>query len=515
METKRIVEILLRELHIPFTHSYVGKVFDRMPYSESLWAIHKILEEYNIANATYRINDKGHIGNVKSPFVAEMDSGFAVVTDVADERVTCKYADAVQSLPKDDFIRQWTGVLLEVDADEAAEPSYREHARRERWRTAIRMLTAVCVLAILGVSLFLYVPSLVRIPVSVLALLNGVGAGLSYLLIKKYLHIESKVASQLCSMFHQGDCNKTETENVRVMGIWDLSEIGLAYFSANLMALLASPVASMQVMTAISAVSLPFTVWSLCYQKFRMKKWCPLCVYVMVVFWVQFAVLVLAGGLYPSQIGLELVTGCIMMASGYVVLTFLIHRYVMQQMEVLDVRQKDRTLLDLKYNKKYWEAALHSGKHYELDDVLTVMANDGDGEKPQITVIGNPYCNPCAKMHERLDMLKKHDFSIQYILTVFNPEQIATVRRIIAAYRKDEGGTWDLLTDWYKTGRYADEQDFFSLQEADLQRSEVEATLLSQVNWIRRSKIYETPTVLVNGFKLPDEYQIEDLYYIY
>lgn len=80
MKNEEIVYILLKALHVSFTCSYVRESLNRIPYSESLWAICKVLEKYGIENNSYRINSKNDIMAIKLPFIAEMDTGFVVVT---------------------------------------------------------------------------------------------------------------------------------------------------------------------------------------------------------------------------------------------------------------------------------------------------------------------------------------------------------------------------------------------------------------------------------------------------
>jgi len=49
--------------------------------------------------------------------------------------------------------------------------------------------------------------------------------------------------------------------------------------------------------------------------------------------------------------------------------------------------------------------------------------------------------------------------------------------------------------------------------QLDITLSEVENEFLSHEAWKERTQLRATPTVLVNGYKLPENYRVEDLEY--
>ena len=49
----------------------------------------------------------------------------------------------------------------------------------------------------------------------------------------------------------------------------------------------------------------------------------------------------------------------------------------------------------------------------------------------------------------------------------------------------------------------------------DLQTEAVEAQFKKQKEWVKDNKIDATPLVLVDGYMMPDNYSVEDLYHIY
>lgn len=486
MKNEEIVKVLLKELHIPFTLGYVRELFNEMPYSESLWAIHKVLERYNIKNTSYRINDKHDISLIRLPFIAETDSGFVIVSNILNDEITYKQSNAIQKCHKMDFISKWTGVVLEFSSNiEAEEPSFERHNRIERSIMYVRILVVLCFLVLFGGSILHCTKSSNCSLIIISILLNSIGLGLSYLLLNKQLHISNKVARQLCGLFPKGNCSEIGNDNVRVIGFWTLCEIGLTYFSLNIIALIAFPIVMIQIMPVLSVFTLPFTIWSIIYQKIRLKEWCPLCIYVIIVLWMQFLVYLCMGVFYVIQFNLDLLEKCSIIIGCYIIFAYIIKHYTSLLHNLQDLRNKYKDLLNLKYNVSYWTMLLHSNKHYVLEDVSTIVVNEGDDNKPQITVIANPYCGPCARMHSRLEALKKRDFRIQYVFVAFHPRQMEVLRHFVMVYIADGDKFWEYLTNWYQMGMFSGDEGLCANQEKVNDVLEIEKIVQSQKNGLK------------------------------
>lgn len=82
----------------------------------------------------------------------------------------------------------------------------------------------------------------ISLGINLLLLFNIVGIGVSYLLIKKQMHVQSSYADKICLLFKQGDCNDVlDSDAAKLFGVISWSEIGLGYFIVNLFILLLLP----------------------------------------------------------------------------------------------------------------------------------------------------------------------------------------------------------------------------------------------------------------------------------
>lgn len=131
-----------------------------------------------------------------------------------------------------------------------------------------------------------------------------------------------------------------------------------------------------------------------------------------------------------------------------------------------------------------------------------------------ITVFSNPYCNPCAKMHDRIKDLPNDNVSITYVMTFFS-EKLSDINRLfIAAYLQlGADVTWNLLTEWYSTGK-SQGANFFKPFNLNINNERVVKEFSKQLCWRENKPFHGTPTILVNGRELNGPYEVEDYIYM-
>lgn len=293
----------LAQLGVPHTVDYSDGRFAGMSF-KSLFGLSKLLEEYGVPNEGVRISDKSEIRKLGVPFLAQTPEGFVIVTAVGDDRVSYVTQGVAETVPYNAFVDAWTGVALLAypDAD-AGEPDYRAHADIEMVKRSKVWVLWGCVAALF---LYLFISNGIYRHVStvILTLLNIAGLGATYLLLLKSQKVHSRFADRVCGVVEEGGCDDVlETKASSFFGIFSWSEVGFAYFSVSLLALLVFP-DDINYLGAINICCLPFSFWSVWYQKTRAKAWCTLCLSVQAILWLSFACY-LAGdwlhGIFPLR----------------------------------------------------------------------------------------------------------------------------------------------------------------------------------------------------------------------
>lgn len=304
MADNTILSDLLRELGVPYTPDYTNKRFESMPFM-SLFGLSRLLASYNIGCEGLFIEDRSEIVKLTPPFIAHTPGGLVIATAVGDGRIDYLTQGVPESMPLDDFDKVWDGnVLLVYPSGKSAEPDYCAH-NEAIFFTKVRNIGLCAGLLALFAYLFISNGIYRHLSTVLLTLLDLAGLYLTYLLVQKSLKIKNKAADNVCKVLQEGGCDSIlETKASKFFGIFGWSEVGFTYFSVSLLCLLIFP-QWICYLAACNICCLPFTVWSIWYQKFRAKTWCTLCVSVQSTLWLLFFCYLGGGwihGIFPLRI---------------------------------------------------------------------------------------------------------------------------------------------------------------------------------------------------------------------
>ena len=138
-----------------------------------------------------------------------------------------------------------------------------------------------------------------------LTLFNCLGLFFSYLLLQKSLGIHTGTSEHVCGILEKGGCDSIMALKVsKLFGVFPWSEVGFGYFGVSLATLLVFP--HLRPSLALCNVCcLPYTFWSIWYQRFRAHHWCTLCVGVQSTLWLLFFCY-LGGGWFRGAFPLHL-----------------------------------------------------------------------------------------------------------------------------------------------------------------------------------------------------------------
>ena len=170
----------------------------------------------------------------------------------------------------------------------------------------------------------------------------------------------------------------------------------------------------------------------------------------------------------------------------------------------------------LKADESVFLALLKQQPFYETSDCDSVIRFGNPDSKLRVTVFSNPYCNPCAKMHKRIDdLLQKvnNNICVKYILSSFEEKLNATNKYLIAAcLDKNTDTIMQVFNDWFENGKEL-KNEYFNNLTLDMENPKIEVEFEKHEAWKNKNQLRGTPTVLINGYKLPESYKIEDLRY--
>jgi protein-disulfide isomerase len=179
----------------------------------------------------------------------------------------------------------------------------------------------------------------------------------------------------------------------------------------------------------------------------------------------------------------------------------------------LTLRPTQKDLLKLKNNPALFTALLYQQPklrgHLPVESVVRL----GQATAPHtLTVATSPTCGPCARLHKELTkLLTDNDLiNVNLVFTVFgspNDSRRVIVETILALppdQRTKALDTWftDIRQDpvQWATG--------FTSVNPPLNRSD---WVTHHQNWHTDNQIEATPTVFVDGWKMPEQYSLEEI----
>ena len=278
---------LLRLLGVRHTAEYSNRRFRTMPFP-TMFGLKKLLEEYGVDLVGLQMDDCSKIDVIPAPFIAQTVKGLVIVKGVVGGEVRYLSQSVDETASEERFVSAMTGrIFVPVIREEASEPEYVTHGFTDMANGAKKWVLAVAALLLFG---YLFVANGLYRHVStiLLTIINLAGVYISMLLVQKSAHIKNRHADAVCSVVEAGGCDDIlSTDASKFFGIFGWSEVGFAYFSVSLLCLLIFP-QYIGYLALCNVICLPFSFWSVWYQKFKAKAWCTLCLCVQCMLWLLF-----------------------------------------------------------------------------------------------------------------------------------------------------------------------------------------------------------------------------------
>ena len=520
--TQNIFVTFLDLLKVKHTIDFSNKFFNEHPHKYNLFGLSKMLSDYGIENISTRISDKENdIFNIETPFIAHFGGDFAVVQKVEQDKVSFLWRNNDHVLPVPEFVNSWSGIILLAETSEkSVEPDYKSHRKKERLSLLKKtLLYSVCslILLLIYINRTLYLNA----GISMLLLLNLLGIYISWLLMLKQMRVQSQYADKICSLFKQKECNNVlGSKAAKLWGTFSWSEIGFGYFAANFLLLLLFP-QTVYILALISIIALPYSFWSVWYQHTKARQWCVLCLIVLVLLWAIFIINCIFGYIRFPAFDFQELFYLFLIASCCFASILGVNAFIPLLNSDRAVPVLRQAINGLKADEGVFKALLIQQPYYETNDCDSIIRFGNPFSKLRLNILTNPYCNPCSIMHKRIEKLLQktnNNISINYILSSFEESLNSTNKYLIAAWLNrghpalDAGPPEQLLTEWFEKGKSI-KDDFFKDMNLNIDDPEVEIEFQKHESWRKKSQLRATPTVLVNGYQLPESYKIEDLQY--
>ncbi len=526
----------IKQLKISVTSSSLKQQLNENAYFPSLYSISDVFERFKIPHEVFKI-DQEKIEKLSPPFIAYLNNqttgkDFVLVTSINQNEVQY-IADnkKTKKVSKKIFLKNWENIVLFAEAAEnSGEKDYQVKHKKEVIANNKRNVIVIASILILLSTLYFFLHSLpdnFLLSASFLLIIKMMGLAATILLLVYEIDKSNAFVKSICTAGKQTNCAAVlQSRASKIFARKDSSggmswgEAGFFYFASTFLFLLFPSVSSPNKIAVLSFANIfaaPYIVFSVYYQWKVLKQWCQLCLTVQAVLTAEltWSIINFWNRPYLPNSYNALLTTIYCLLIPFTV-WYIIKPLILKAKNEPVYKEAYKRLL---YNPDTFNNLLR--QQAQAPDGYQNMGIEIGNPKAENTIIKvcNPYCGPCAKAHPVLDEIVHHNENVKLKL-IFTATNDKDDRRGIAARHllainanNNSLQTKQALHDWYLSERK--DYDVFAAKyplNGELKKQEIELEKMKE--WCKEAEISFTPTLFINGYRLPADYKLEELKYI-
>lgn len=525
---EEVSSLICELLNLKLTKDTLCRHLQNHPFYPSMLAIHDVFEEFGIVSEAYKLEPFERILDIKEPFLlqvkTEKENGntfFALV--YGNDGETADWFNPIshrrECISFIDLKKKSTNYAMLFSASpKAGDKIFVSHWRKETLqKLGEYVYVAFLPICLILIAIYRILSGTLNLYSFLYATLLLVGCIVCGLLLMHEYNAYNPVVRSVCGGGQKMNCDAVlSSPGSAIAGIpW--SVIGGAYFLGSLIFILESclDIMAFTALSYINLLTLPYTGYSLYYQKVVVKQWCPLCLSVLAITWCLFVISLIGGAFSFSVLQLLPSFICFVVSMSIsALLTYMIWRQGIMSRKLEYSAVSYRTI---KYNKGTFEALLQKEKKVKVPvDGYGLILGNPEGTVHIIEAC-NPLCGHCGIAHGVLCKLLEDNPNVcLQIMFVMGPDDAGYDLMPIDLFLtlSKEGKDMSLaLKDWY--AQTTKDAALFGREHAvNLCRNKENDEEARKMSYFCKSmEITHTPTFFINGHELPDLYHVGDLKY--
>jgi glutaredoxin len=518
--TVYVLHSLIKKLKIQVSSFTIEKDLLDHPDYPSLLAISDCLTSWNIPNEAFKINKE--VCDVKElpfPFIAHLkrEGGeFVLIQGIEADKVSFSNEKKKRGdLKQSEFLKFWDGIILFAEKDEDSGEKEYNQSLIKGWINETRLPFLILIL----LCWVFYTINFGDTSLSYLSLvlIKLTGIGVCGLLLTHSINANNPLVKNLCSLGEKNNCNgilKSDAAKVTSWLSW--SEVGMFYFAGSLIYLLLNP-SGILALSCLNILCLPYTIYSISYQ-IKIKNLCVLCCFVQTLLWME-AIVFFVYGISFQPLPLNMRFSDIISISMYFLVPIAIWGFIKPYLLKSErVKSLNQQLKKFKYNSTLFNQLLGSQTKYSIPDDLMPITIGNPEANTVITMVSNPFCDPCGVAHKTLQewLNQRNDIQLKVLFVTANHEDDALTK--VASHitslslSTDKVVVEEALNDWYNQS--SKNYDSWAEKHPISNREGLEIAIQKQKEWCEMAEIQFTPTIFINGYKLTDPYSLDDIKYL-
>jgi len=335
------------------------------------------------------------------------------------------------------------------------------------------------------------------------------GIVLSVLLILHEFEVHISITDKLCHLNKATNCNTVLHDKAsKVFGWFGWADVGFVYFTGSFLFLLQSPSGEgLSLLAILAALSVPYPIFSIYYQWIVLKKWCPMCLGVQLILITEF--ILFLPQLSQLNFSFDSFTRLVLTL---LLVTIVYTLFILFRREQMSGEMHYFKYLGFKKNPDILRMLLMNQPHHEIPLPESSLIFGNRDASIGITAFLSLHCSHCARAFEKIrNMLNENeDILINLLLVTSDNKMLTTLYNNNRQGKEAE--SLELMEQWFNADPYSRTKITEGLcipEDSDLSREVNEET----TRLFKDYNVMGTPTFFINGYKLPTQYEIEDIRY--
>lgn len=510
-----------RLLGIKCNSRQLDLVLQSSPSYPSLLSIMQTYSYFGLKANAFRA-DFIALKKLSLPVLVQINNGdshkFVLVCTISDTNLSyydVSIAKEIVTSP-DDFCAVWTGVLVHAERV--------EQVCNKISNETLSKVKKYVVVAFVFLSLFLL--SVVNVrelnPLLFfwgLLILKCTGLWFTIGLLRQESGGSYSSFDAICHRVEAFDCKGVvQSKGAKIFNQIALADIGFVFFVTSIIFLFfglffntINPVLS--ILFTLALCSSPFILFSIIYQKFFVKKWCPLCLGVVATLLIELVYLVFLYDLvFPEKILLVTLSFSVSFFISLLILFYEKHRLL----NVTKAFSNEVAVMRLKRSPIVMNTLFQKQNLFLGSESQNLIM--GDNNAPiKITSLLSPMCTPCKKLATDLvRLLNQYPTLIQWHLRLdgFESQDYLSENeiplQIIELFKQntDTESRLEIVKNWFQSQSL---EVFHRKYPAKTIMDDSLNYFLEHVKENKRMEIQKVPTVWINKFEYPEEYSFKDI----
>ena len=512
MTNFKMLFLYLKKQNVFISEKEFAIQYESHPEYPSLLAVSDTLNFFNVSNGALHVTSD-EIDLLPTIFITKLEdadeNSLAVVeTQTSNQSYTIYTNSRKNSVSRDSLLAKWKGMVFLVEDTLEKQPSPQKFT--------FHHLISICCLISFLFLLKQYVSNIQQLFFIIFPILGSV---LSIFALKKLFNINSSLVNAFCGTTETRNCTEVVDSSAwKLFEKISFSDLSIVFFSFQIVLFCLAAITNtihffLQTQLIALIVAIPIVLLSLYYQKFIIKKWCPICISIIGIFLLEFVYLINFSGIHFSwetnflQYNLYVFTFLFLLISWHYLKDKLITINNLQK----EVIQANR----FKRNYQVFKNTLISNPKFALPQTSFVFSK---GTKLTIDFITSPYCGFCKAPTEMLrNFLKKYGahISIRFMynlnLETRNDNSKQFLRNLVYIQQKlGNEAFFNALDYWYEVHNH---EKWLKKYQQEFDYEMITKMLQTQRSWCIANEFTFTPCVFVNGYAYPKMYSISDITY--